>query len=215
MKNRIIVILLWIIIWTSVWIFQEINNRKNQEANFSTIQNQIRILEYKKKQKILENYKRNIISNLNNINKEQNQSNHNESLKIKIYDFNLLYNKIYNIILEDNKVKEKVWYKSFKNTILFKRLEDLKKWVIHTTVIYTKDNIKKEYDFLPIDYSCDLIWFCKKKLIKNINEVYMDDKNIVKYKKVKNVKINKEKIIELFLSNKSLYQFFLENKNNI
>jgi len=211
MKNRVIAILLWIIIWSWIWIFQEIQNRSKQEKNFLAIQNQIKILEYKKKQKILENYKKDILSKLDNDTNKKNEKQNQNLLNIKIYDFNLLYNEIYNIIINDNNVKEKVWYKSFKNTILFKRLEDLKEWLIHTTVIYEKNKLKKEYDFLPIDYSCKKIWFCKKKLIKNINEIYMDNKNIVKYIKVKNLKINKKIISNLFLSNKSLYQFFLEN----
>ena len=210
MKNRIIALLLWIIIWTTFWVLSEYEKKNKIDSENIKIQTRIQNIEYNNKQRKIKKIKEDILSQMNsdkwtyNLNNELN-------IKIEIYNYINEYKKIYDIVVNDEDIDDSIWYKEFQNTILYKRLNELKESTLHTKVIYN-DWKEINYEYIPIDMACLDNFFCKKIINKELNEVYQLEKNILEIKNKKEIDINKKIVIDILMSNKTLHEYFINKE---
>lgn len=212
MKDRILVLLFWIIVWMWLWVYTQYDKKIKQDTEVQKIINNMKILDYKNKEKIIKSYKQNILWNIDKNDSIiwQDKAKY-ANFKIIIYNYQSIYKEIYDYLLWTDSVKELVWYKNFQNTLMYKRLAELREWLLHTKIIY--DNWKeKNYDYIPIDISCEKFGYCKKIINKDINEWFLLDKRVLTIKDIKKIKISEQDIIKLFNSNKTLYDFVSQLK---
>jgi len=210
MKNRIIWVLIWILLGIIIFLFHLYSLKEMQIKEVKRIEKEITRLDEIKKKNYIEEEKEKILKKvlieeekkINNIRKKDKIK---SNIKIVVYDYNDLYKQIYKKIVNDEKIKKKIWYKDFQNTFLYNRLEELKKQIVHTKLTFLDTWKELNFEYLIIDIDCN--GYCKKSINREINNVYKLDNSILK--RIKFTKeLDKKELIKFLKSEQSFYNYF-------
>lgn len=195
MKNRIIILLLWLITGMLCFLFNEYSLYQENLKGKEIIEKRVEKLEKEKLEnkiiKIKEEYNKKI----------KDKETKKDIMKVysfTLIDYSLLYKQVYNEVINTEYIKDIVWYKDFEISPINKRLVFLRE---NSIVFKIKNEETKEEIILneiPIDINCEKIniSYCPKKIITEYNEIYNSNKNYLKIKK-KNHILTKEDIIKL------------------
>lgn len=204
MKNRLIALLLWLLLWIMYWWYEMLEKKEYINNQNQKIQNEIKRINYDNNQNKINNIKNNIITWIKSDEKEIIKK---SNINIEIYNYWSIYKKMYDIIMKDVDVNNMIWHKDFKNTIMAKRLDELKESIIHTKIIYNNTWKEIEYDYIPLDIECFNNLFCKKQIDKDLNDIYLSDNSILKIIDI-DKEIKKSDVINIIMSKKDFYNYF-------